>query len=370
MKEIPLIIHVITSLNQGGAEEMLYKVLEKGNNLKFRNVVISLQTKGKYGALIEGFDIPVVGLNIKGLFTFIKALFTYVQLLRSYKPAIVQGWMYHSFLWIILGKIFCPFHKIIFNVRASLDGLKHESFSLKLLIRLTCFFSFWADRIVYNSSYAAAQHKKAGWRKTKSLVIPNGFDLSIFKPSQSVYKDIRKQYGLQPDTKIVGMIGRDHAIKNQEGFIKMAEIIANQGTKNVCFMVVGKEKSYTRLLPSDCRLLLLPVQPASCILPSFDVLVLPSWGESFPNIVGEAMACGIPCVVTDVGDCRQIVGKLGTVVEVGNYKAMAQAVLKFLRFSPDEKAQHSKKSRQYIKDHYDLALVAKQYEHLYNEVIG
>jgi len=125
------ICHVITSLNQGGAEEMLYKLLEHGHRKKFEHIVVSLQTKGVYGDQLEGLGIPVYALSITSILSFFKGVSLYSKIIKKHKPDIIQCWMYHAIFFGMLFKIFSLKAKLLFNIRASLDGLQYENSFLK-----------------------------------------------------------------------------------------------------------------------------------------------------------------------------------------------------------------------------------------------
>lgn len=344
---------------------MLYKLLLKSNTSTFEQYVICLQGKGYYGDLLQNQGITVHALDIKGPFSLLRGVFRYFKSVRAIQPTLIHCWMYHALWWSVLLRKITPNARLVFNIRTSLDGLKYESFFLRQMIYWAKFLTKYAQKIIYNSTHAAQQHKNKGWHGL-SLIIPNGFDTDKFKPSKDIYAQIRTYYHLSPDTKIVGMVGRNHPIKNQKGFLEIAKDILNKTKEDVCFMLVGEGCMQYAQPP---YIFGINKSPAETIIPAFDVLVLPSWGESFPNVVGEAMSCGVPCVTTQVGDCKKIVNTFGYVHPAGDYTKMAKSVMKLLQESQKQLDKNKKASRAYVKKNYDLSIINKQYETLYKSLV-
>lgn len=366
------IFHLIVGLNQGGAEAMLYKLLQGMDNSQFKNIVISMTDMGVYGEKIRNLGIPVYTLNMKkNLHTF-RWFSQYCQLIRTHKPDIVQAWMYHANALAILAKICLPEHRVFFNIRRGLDSFQKLKVTTRVIVKLNAYLSSFANVVINNSQRSQQQHHNFGFTTKNAIYIPNGFNLSHFHPNEKMYSDFRKQYNLPKQAKIIGMVARFHPDKNQKGFIETAtRIIATLPTVPVYFILAGKDCNYDNALLSTWlqranlgnKILLLDTVDSAELLPAFDVYLSTSRVEGFPNVIGEAMACGVPCVATDVGDCKTIIGNLGFVTTVGDYDELAQKVCALLNGDKDEHF-----IRQHIIDRYSIDTVVAAYTNLYSDL--
>jgi len=210
------------------------------------------------------------------------------------------------------------------------------------------------------------------------MVIPNGFDLSRFVPDQRMRHEVRAELGLTPDAPLIGMVGRYDPIKNHTGFIQAAKRIRQQ-VPAAHFVLVGmgvdaanpelSAALATAGLGGAVHMLGLR-QDIPRLMAALDVLALPSHGEAFPNVLGEAMACGVPCVTTDVGDAAYIVGPSGQVVPVGEMEALADKVVQLLSLEPAAMEQLRQQARARISELFEIGGVVSQYERLYAGLVG
>jgi glycosyltransferase involved in cell wall biosynthesis len=221
-------------------------------------------------------------------------------------------------------------------------------------------------------------HESAGYASDKMLVIPNGIDLGRFVPSPAAVEDVRSELGLNPITPLVGVIGRYHQQKNQLGFVKaMAVLHAIRPDVHFLFAGQGADADNDGLvaaidaagLVEVCHLLG-PRSDIPRLMAALDVLALPSVGEAFPNVVGEAMACGVPCAVTDVGDTAWVVGNTGRVVPSGDMTGLAQAVSELLSLSVDDRADLGERARERVASLFEIGAVVKQYEAFYESLVA
>lgn len=362
------ILFVITGLNQGGAEEMLYKLLFNINRNKFQCAVVSLKDAGVYREKISALNIPVHCLNKKVL----SGLVAYTKFFRKYKPDIIQGWMYHGNLLSIISKLFYSKVKIIFNIRCSLNNIKDQKPLTQCIIKLNTFFSYFVEKVINNSRVSIIQHRNIGFCKKNELYIANGFRSEIFNPNIKMYNNFRKQHNLEHNVKIIGNVARFHPVKNHIGLIDIFSRIKALYKKKITLVMAGKnidknnrelmDEIYRLHLENDC--ILLGQVNSFEIIPAFDVYCSSSWAEGFPNVLGEAMLCGVPCVATDVGDCKTIINDFGFVASVGDYEALAKGCIEMLSVSAEKK----RLMRQHIIDNYSIENITKQYEDLYESV--
>ncbi len=374
------ICHVITGLTTGGAETMLARLVAAGRPLGMDATVISLMDGGTVGPRIEALGVTVHGLGLRPSRPSIRALGRLRRILRAQRPDIVQGWMYHGNLAASLGGSRAP---VLWNVRQSLDGLAQEKRGTAAAIRLSAWLSTRPARIIYNSGVSARQHEAVGFSADRRVILPNGFEGDAFRPDPAARAALRDRLGLSADTPLVGMVARLHPMKGHGTFLAAAGALRASGAperKAIRFVVVGRgvepqapelaEPIRAHGLEGAVHLLGERSDVAS-ILPALDVLCCPSsWGEGFPNAVGEAMACGVPCVVTDVGDASLLLGPAGETVPPCDPSALADAIARLLAAPAETRAAMGAAGRARILEEFSLATVAERYRRLYAEVLG
>lgn len=370
------LVLIITGLSTGGAEMMLFKLLKHIDRGRFEPSVVSLTTKGEIGARIEALGIPVYALEMKQGIPSPRKFFQLVKYLRMVKPAVVHTWMYHADL---LGGLAAR----LAGIRALVWGLRHSNLSPKqtkrstlLVVRLCARFSTWLPRgILSCSERARTVHIGAGYCPDKMAVIPNGFDLSLFAPDASARFAVRAELGLAPVVPLVGLIARDDPQKNHAGFVEAASRVHKE-LPQVHFVLAGtgidaRNYRLTQAVAEsgvgDRFHLLGRRDDIPHLMAALDVLASSSWGEAFPNVLGEAMACGVPCVVTDVGDSADIVGDTGRVVAPGDVAELARQMVELLR-QPDLRVALGERARQRVQARYEISSVVRRYETFYAEL--
>lgn len=372
------IAHVITGLSTGGAEMMLHKVLDGMSKSDFDPIVISLTDEGTIGSKIEGLGIPLRIVGMQPGRPTISALIRLRKILEDCRPAIIQGWMYHGNLACTIANVFQ--HQklpILWNIRQSLDHLPTEKILTRGVIRLGAYLSGTTDKIVYNSKRSTMQHCSIGYAVEKKIMIPNGFDCNRFYFRENGRHRVRNELGIDNDALLIGIVGRYHPIKDHESFLRAASIISRQ-QENVYFLLVGKDvdQNNYKLQSLIAELgirekvhLLSEREDLSNIYSSLDIVALSSISEAFPNVIGEAMACEVPCVVTDVGDAAWLVGDSGKVVPTKNPTEMATAFTKLIVAGKAERRKLGKLGRKRIIENFSLSHVADMYERLYLSVL-
>lgn len=369
-------VHVIVGLGVGGAESMLYKLLEASSDASHKVSVISLTDYGEYGKRLEGIGVDVYVLGLQSGQLSFSGFTRLISLLYKLKPDIVQSWMYHANIAVSLVSII-PFlrYSTVWNIRHALHDMSSEKRLTRILIKLGAFLSWLPQKIIFNSSESLMQHQKIGYSKSKSIVIPNGFDLNVFLPSLDADKSLITSLALPKDVYLIGVVARFHPAKGYKYFVEAVRAIAEE-SKNAHFILIGRNvdgnnaelNGWIKDTGYSERFHLLGEQKdPSKFFPAFTVLVNPSTTESFPNVIGEAMACGVPCVVTDVGDSRKIIGDYGLTVPAKNSDALSRSVLDLLSLTKIERGEMGLNARERIMQNYSIDAVAKQYEHLYTE---
>ncbi|KKQ66371.1 MAG: hypothetical protein US86_C0006G0051 [Candidatus Daviesbacteria bacterium GW2011_GWA2_38_24] len=373
------IIHIITGLNVGGAEMMLYKVLQHSHGKEFQHEVISLTDVGLIGEKIQKLGVPVRALYMRGIdlpIVVIRLAFW----LRSSNPDVVQTWMYHADLVgglaTKLGFLHAP---IIWGIRQTNLHPKLSKLRTRFVARLSAFLSRWIPtKILCNSNSGRETHIRMGYDKKKMLVIPNGFDVLCFHQDKEARISVRKELGISTVALLIGYIARFDSQKDHRTFVEAARIF-NTGSVDIHFVLCGRGVSWSnkelvlwieKVNLKDNFHLLGEREDIPRITAALDVASLTSaYGEGFPNTVGEAMACGVPCVVTDAGDSAYIVGDTGFVVSSGDPVALANALRQMIEMKDGERQAFGKRARKRIEENFSIDQVVKKYIELYTSLV-
>lgn len=370
------IVHIITGLGSGGAETMLFKLLSKMDASRFCNTVISLTAGGKIARDIQQLGITVHALNLKPGVPHPIGLWRLVKMLRANRPDMVQTWLYHSDLLGLLGGKLSGVHSIAWNVRCSQLKVDDHSNFLFGLLRLLAAISGQPNAVIVNSEAGRQVHEKLGYKPKRWIIIPNGFDTNIFRPSSSLRVKFRSELGLSEDSSVVGMVARFHAMKDHVTFLRAASMLIRQ-QPDVRFVLAGQgvEKANSVLMQhirelqlEDAVFLLGEREDMPKIMASLDAMVSSSYSEGFPNVIGEAMACGVPCVVTDVGDSAYLVGETGFIVQPSRPEVISDALNRLLSMDIGRRREMGLAARARIKSLFSIEKVAQQYERFYEEI--
>jgi glycosyltransferase involved in cell wall biosynthesis len=373
------VTHVIAGLELGGAEMMLYKLLRATDRSRFDCTVVSLSTLGPLAARIATLGVPVSALGMSRGRLEIRPLGRLARSLSARRPDVVHTWMYHAdLLGGALARVSSD-AKVIWGVRGSLDPRLSKR-SSRLTARGCALTSRWLpDRIVSCSELLAEMHVGLGYPRERMTVIPNGFDLSWFRQERALRVQGRRLLGVSERELLVGIVGRNDPQKDHRTFVRAAAELA-RARADVRFVMCGpgidpSNAELVGLLAQagvDERCLLMgAVDDPRGVFNALDVLVCSSaFGEGFPNVLGEAMACGVPCVTTDVGDAAMIVADTGRVVAVGDWRALAREVLAVLELEPSERDAVGRRARARIERDFALDGVAARFQALYVELAG
>lgn len=374
MKKKVKVLHIITGLGLGGAETMLYKLLSKlSHDTQSQHLVLSLIKPGPYKEKITDLGVDVISLNMQGISSLPSAVWSLLKTVKEIQPDVVQGWMYHGNLFASISQLALPKTvKVIWNVRHSLYDFSKETTATKWLIKFSAKISGFCDQILYNSSISRVQHEQAGFASRVGKVIPNGFDTETFRPNVQSRVEIRTELKISDRAKVIAHIGRFHPAKNHVGFIR-AVTPALEKSNHVEVVMVGLEvdqnnDQITSLIPPALRdrfHLLGLRRDIPEIMAASDMLVMSSDTEGFPNVIGEAMSCGLPVVTTDAGESRIVVGDTGMVVPIGDMDALSEGILSVIALDQEVFEELRVKSRQQVILYYSLDAITLQYQELY-----
>lgn len=373
------VVHIITSLAADGPGTMLYQLLTHTNRRQFFPVVISLDTENEVSRKIRSHGIPVHSLNMVNSLSSGWHILRLVRLLRELTPDIVQGWMYHGNLAASIANIALSNHyPVLWNVRQSLYNLEPETIPMQWAIRLSAKRSGKPDRILYNSYLSAEQHANFGFRENKTQIIPNGIDTHTFVANRYSGQTIKETLGIPNNAFTIGMVAHHHPLKNHALFLEAANLLSKHQT-NVHFILAGRHisvesREFATFLDRHPHLkgrlhLLGERHDIPDIMNALDVFTLTSaYGESFSNVIGEAMSCGIPCIATDVGDIPRIIGNTGQIITEATPSQLAFVWLEWMSAGKTWRLEQGQRAAQRIRRHYDIRDITAQYQELYKEI--
>ncbi len=360
---------------------MLYRLLAASDREKCTHAVLSLLDKGDLGEKIENLGVKLFNAELKKKGVPCPwNLLPVFGAVREFRPDMIQGWMYHGNLAATAAGIAVPGKtKVLWNIRHTPYDLKNEKRLMALLIHTGAKLSSGPARIIYNSEVSRKHHAEIGFNNTRSRILPNGFDCKEFSPDAAANSKLMKRLGIKTDAVLVGHVGRYHPMKDHKCFLETAGIVTEKHG-NVHFVLAGSgidavNNELVELIGENGlngRVHLLGRQENIYrIIAGFDIAVSSSsWGEGFPNVLGEAMACGVPCLATDIGDSAKVVGETGIVVPAGSKTLMAEGLIKLIVAGDKKRRELGLRSRERILNNYSLPRVVKQYEKLYEEVFA
>jgi glycosyltransferase involved in cell wall biosynthesis len=364
------VLHLITGLEIGGAERMLMQVASRSDRSRFRMVVVSMTGPGSMGPLLEAAGIQDHSLGLRRGLPDPRGIVRLIRLMREYRPAVLQTWLYHAdLLGVLAGRLGFK-SRLFWNLRCT------EMVGTAGLTRLLASCSAIPDGIVVNSDAGQRQHAALGYHPRRWISIPNGFDTGLFRPDAEARRRGRLELMLPDDAVAILLPARYHPMKDQSNFLAAAALLAARYPE-AQFALAGTGAGPENRALADAAVaqglggrirFLGERRDLATLYPAFDIITLASaFGEGFPNVLGEAMACGVPCVATDVGDAAAIVGDCGTVVPPRNPEALAAGWERLLRLGAEQRSALGLRARERIVEHYNIACIVGRFEALYAE---
>lgn len=370
-------LHIISNLNLGGAELMLKRLasdpLFRAQGLEHH--IVSLRDEGVLGMALKAQGVTVNALNTGHFALMPLAFFRLWRLIRRTKPDVVQTWMVHSDLLGGLASRLAGVRSVVWGVRTTDYSVESRSTQW---VRWVCarLSGVVPVRIVCAAQASLVNSKEAGYAADKLMVIPNGFDLVQLSASLGSGQAIRQSLGLESDTCVVGCLGRYNPAKDHANFVAAAAVLAHRFPQARFLMVgrgldAGNPELMQRIEATGFRerfvLLGERADPAAC-LDAMDVFVLSSCTEGFPNVLGEAMAMGLPCVSTDVGDSALLMGSRQWLVPARDSKALADKLTQLLILSLEDRQRLGAQARQRVVDVFSMTASAQQFMNLYTSL--
>lgn len=355
------------SLNYGGAERQLVNLAKEMDRGKFNPTVLSFYS-GPLEEELKSAGTQTFSLEKTGRWEIIGFLVRLYRLLRQLKPDVIYAYLTIPNILIILFKPFFPKTRMIIGLRGSSRDFKHYDWLARSADSLQCILSRFSDLIIVNSKAGFKDSVNQGFPGRKMIVIPNGIDIERFQPNKEAGLVFRKKWGIKDDEIVIGLVGRLHPMKGHSTFLHAASLFAKK-RPDVRFVCVGGNgpdayKNELIALGNELglsnRLIWIDSQAdMPAVFNAFDMVSSSSsFGEGFPNVIGEAMACKKPCVVTDVGDSPWVVGETGIVVPPDNPEALAKGWEEIL----EDKNIKTKQARLRIVNNFSISHLVQRTE--------
>lgn len=372
------VMHVIIGLNTGGAELMLKRLIECFQaQPRYRHSVVSLTGYGTVGPALLARGVEVRALEMRSWRDLPSVFLRLVRVIRASNPDVVQTWMYHADLIGGVAARVAGNRQVIWGIRTTAvsAGGKRST----LAIRTVCSaLSNWIPRaIVCAADASRVAHIAAGYEGSRMVVIPNGFDFSRLTATSDERAVLRETCGFSGDDVVVGTVGRFHRAKDHANFVRAAGIAASKH-KNVRFLMVGRDlDANNRELQGwidatgygDRFVLLGERKDVPICLSVMDVFCQSSRTEGFPNAVGEAMAMGLPCVATDVGDSAILIGDAGIIVPQENSSELANGLLWCLHATPERRKAMGQLGQSRVRAEFSIERACERFEIVYQRLL-
>ena len=366
------VMHVITGLDVGGAERMLSNIALQ---TRYPSVVVSLKTEGRIGERLKAQDIPVHALHLSRNLSVVAGVPTLRKLVDQYQPAVIQSWLYAADLiaGFVAQRTGIP---IVWNVRQSETrwgrGQHHIALNQRINAKLS---TRWPSKIIFCGDVAYNRHLMIGYDPARGIVIPNGIDTEMFRPNPTARTHFRQKWNIDEGCHLIGMVGRYDPLKNHRRFLQVLARLKTDFDKPVHAVLIGRGVALANgdlrnhiadLGLQDHCTLLGEHDDISGAMNAFDLYLLTSDSEGWPNVLGEAMACGRCCVATDVGDVCQLMGDTGHAVRpADDVSALVNACRRVLSLGQSQREQRGQAARDRIVDRFSLKESVRRYDEIY-----
>jgi glycosyltransferase involved in cell wall biosynthesis/SAM-dependent methyltransferase len=365
---------LITGLEAGGAERMLTRLASGSDRDRFASLVVSMTAGGAMAGILTRTGIRVETLEMPRGLLDPRGIVRLLRILRKWRPHVLQTWLYHADLLGLCARLLSHAPRLLWNIRCT------ESVGSAALRRILSSCSALPDGVVVNSVAGQQFHQqRLGYHPKRWEYIPNGFDTRELRPDEGARHRLRGELGIAETATVIGMAARHHPMKDHTNFLAAAARLAERRA-DVVFVLAGSG------ITSDNRAIAAAIgghgltrhmrllgerTDMTTVYPAFDIATLSSaFGEGCPNALGEAMACGVPCVATDSGDSAQLLGDTGLVVPPRDPAALSAAWERFADMPSDERRGYGRIARERIVRNYGIDVIIRRYEALYAEIVA
>lgn len=362
------VVHLITTLTQGGAERVLSQVVPRPSDAPDEHhVVVTLVDGGMFADELTAAGVEVRGLGMRPGRDVVRGTLRFARLLRTLRPILVVSWMYHACLLDLLARPLAGSGRrarMVWFLQGSLESMGSFSRSTRAVIRILARLSWLPTAVAINSVAGRTQHATFGYNPTRWEHLPNGCDTDRFRPDAVDRAAVRASLEIAPGVPAILFVGRHHP---EKGTDVLLQALAELGTTTSAVVVlVGTGTETLSGRDGEIRRVGLGVRSdVDRLLRGADLLVLPSRSEGTPNAVIEAMATGVPCVVTDVGDNAALIGPTGLAVPAGSATALSGALRSMLELGPEQRRDLGIEARRRAIERHSVAHARAVYRSLW-----
>ncbi len=373
------VVHIIIGLNVGGAELMLKRLVESClNGSAVEPIVISLTDLGAIGPKLQSRGVTVNSLGLGSVLGIPLVVWRLVRLIRKIRPHVVQTWMYHADLLGGVAARMAGNRHVIWGIRTTDVGVNHSL--MTALVRWICArISHSVPQVIVCAAEASRRsHVRAGYSASRMVVVPNGYDFSWLNATPDQRRLLRERYEISQSDVVVGSLGRFHLDKDQENFVRAAAQVALRYPR-VRFLMVGRDVSWDNAQLANLinsvgfreRFVLLGERnDVPQCLAAMDIFCLHSRTEGFPNVLAEAMAMGLPCVTTDVGDAAVVLGNSGVSVPKGDSLALANGLQHVLEIPQEQRVALGGQAKERVLREFSMERCRERFEIIYRQVLS
>ena len=373
------IFHLISTLDTGGAELFLSRLVARADKGRFENIVVSMTNIGNVGEKIASAGIQVFSLGMKKGLPDPVGMIRLIKQVRKFQPDIIQCWMYHSNLLGVFIKLFFPKIKIIWNIRCSNMEFGAYGIIYDLTVKAGAFLSRMPDFLIFNSFAGKRFHFELGYWNSKWAIFHNGIDPEKYRPLLRKDHFLRAELDIPEKSFVITCVARFDPMKDHKTFFDAVKIIL-ENKSDVHFIMAGRgmipenkiiqeqikeieKKEHIHLIGERADInRLYSISDLACSSSAY--------GEGFSNAIAEAMAASVPCVVTDTGDSAFIVGNTGAVVPVRDSTALAREWKKMMETDGISFLEYGKQAEKRIHTKFRLAHTITRYESLFSELVS
>ncbi|MBK9711900.1 MAG: glycosyltransferase [Kouleothrix sp.] len=372
------IFFLIRALDHGGAERQLIELAKGLDKSRFAVTLATFYDGGALRPDIEGAEgVRVISLGKRGRWDLIPLAWRLLRTTRAARPDVIHGYMgVANELGLIAAKLGRA--RAVWGLRVSALDFSRYDWAAAWSFRVGAWLSRFADLIIANSYAGQQHHLDYGYARDQMVVIPNGIDTERFRPDAEAGQQLRRDWDVGDGEILIGLVGRLDPMKDHPTFLRAAALLA-QDAPNVRFVCVGSgPAAYQRELQAlaaelDLADRVIWAGPSSDMRAVYGALQIATsasaYGEGFANVVGEAMACGVPCAVTDVGDSVRIVADTGQVVPPGTPQALADAWRELIALGATGRAVLGQRARARVVAAFSIAALVSQHQILYERLL-
>lgn len=374
-------MHIVSSLDQGGAEAALHRLCTSSSERR-NDVVVSLTSEGVYARALREAGLTVHALGMERGSANFSAIAKLWHMVRAARPDVVQTWMYHGDLIGGVCARLAGRRAIVWSVHNSTLDRRSTPRTTRLIMKACAFLSNFVPRRIISCSVEAARlHTRLGYAAEKMVVVPYGYDFNKFRPNSAAGARLRIHLGIAADAPLIGMVARFDPQKDVSNLLDALALLAKRGQRPHCLLVGTRMDNGNgelvrwigdRGLTAQIHLAG-PTDDVPSVMNALDIHVLSSaYGEAFPNVVAEAMACGVPCVLTDLGDARLLVADTGWVVPPRDPSGLAVAIAEALAALQDGAGWSARREacRRRIVENFALEKMVAGYEAAWRQAFG